>query len=129
MNGFGSSRKFARIQNFSLAPWARDLQLTHAIPVTLRNIQGEATMARQSKSALPPSREDAQWTVPLVLPDVATQPHPLGHAPEPSSAENAPEAGDTQLQDVLPEIKKLAQKVGGLKKLARLVETLDEMDK
>jgi len=86
-------------------------------------------MARKSKSAVQPSNPDVQWTVPPVLPDVATQPHPTGHAAEPGPADNVAEAGETQLQDVLPEIKQLAQKVGGLKKLARIVATLDEMDK
>jgi hypothetical protein len=62
-----------------------------------------------------------------VLPDVATHAHPTGHASEPNSAENAPEAGETQLQDVLPEINQLAQRVGGLKKLAKIVETLEAM--
>lgn len=86
-------------------------------------------MARKSKSVVQPSNTVAQWTVPPVQPDVATHPHPVGHAPDPPSADNVPEAGETQLQDVLPELKQLAQKVGGFKKLIRLVETLDEMDK
>jgi hypothetical protein len=35
-------------------------------------------------------------------------------------------AGSNALQDLLPQIKELADKVGGLKQLARIVETLSE---
>ena len=31
------------------------------------------------------------------------------------------------LQDILPEIKQMAQKVGGLKKLVEIVQTLDQI--
>ncbi|MBV9125302.1 MAG: hypothetical protein JO112_18245 [Planctomycetes bacterium] len=34
--------------------------------------------------------------------------------------------GQCNLQDILPEIKDLAQRVGGLKRLAELVETLQQ---
>jgi hypothetical protein len=129
MNARDSSRKFAPVKILSPARRAHDLLLLSICFATFHKMKGRPTMARKSKSAVPPSNTVAQWTVPPVLPDVATQPHPLGHAPEPPSAENVPEAGETQLQDVLPEIQQLAQKVGGLKKLARIVQTLDEMDK
>jgi hypothetical protein len=64
----------------------------------------------------PDERIDAQ-----VLPDIATQAHPS------VPAEPAVGAGDHQLQNVLPEIKELAQKVGGYKKLSELVNTLEAM--
>jgi hypothetical protein len=61
-------------------------------------------------------RIDAQ-----VLPDIATQAHPSVPA-EPEVG-----GGDNQLQNVLPELKELAQKVGGYKKLSELVNTLEAM--
>jgi hypothetical protein len=52
---------------------------------------------------------------------------------EPRSAEelrNAPglEPADPEhrLQDILPQIKEIAQKVGGLRKLAEIIQTLDQ---
>jgi hypothetical protein len=56
-----------------------------------------------------------------VLPDVATQAHPS------VPAQPAVGAGEHQLQNVLPELKELAQKVGGYKKLSELAHALDEM--
>lgn len=64
---------------------------------------------------------------PLEQPDVATQPHPTGAGAGQTS--NDPEAGASQLQDVLPEINQVAQKVGGFKKLAEIADTLDEVNK
>jgi hypothetical protein len=86
-------------------------------------------MAHKPNPPAQPSNMVAQWEVPPVLPDVATEPHPTGHAPDLSSGEPSSEAGETQLQDVLPEIKRLAQKVGGFRKLAKILDTLEEMDK
>jgi hypothetical protein len=60
---------------------------------------------------------------PVVLPDVATEPHPA------ADAASAPEDDKTRLQDVLPEIQQIAQKVGGFKKLSEIAETLEEMGK
>ena len=60
---------------------------------------------------------------PVVVPDVAPQPHPV------ASVEPAPvkaEGGDGRLQDVLPQINEVAQKVGGFKKLADIAETLGD---
>jgi hypothetical protein len=50
---------------------------------------------------------------------------PAPAAPPPAGA-NEPEAGPTRLQEVLPEVKDLAGKVGGLEKLSDIVETLKE---
>ncbi len=63
---------------------------------------------------------------PTVIPDVATQPHPT---PGILFDDNTPEAGDTKLQDLLPEINELAQKVGGYKKLSEIIATLAKMGK
>ena len=63
------------------------------------------------------------------------QPTSVGEAPavhvmEVTPAQKPPPSGPTpepaphNLQDVLPEISKLAQRVGGLDKLAELVQTL-----
>ena len=43
--------------------------------------------------------------------------------------DNSSEAGDTKLQDILPEITEVAQKVGGFKKLSELAATLAKMGK
>jgi hypothetical protein len=48
---------------------------------------------------------------------------------EPNVGDNTPEAGDKMLQNVLPEITEVAQKVGGFKKLSELADMLDEMGK
>jgi hypothetical protein len=74
-------------------------------------------MARESKAEPEPQ-------APAVLPDVAAQPHPQGHAQLPAG-----EAGEGHLQSVLPEISEVAQKVGGYKKLAEIADTLDGMGK
>jgi hypothetical protein len=58
-----------------------------------------------------------------VLPDIATQAHPS------VPAEPAVGAGENPLQNVLPELKELAQKVGGYRRLSELANALDEMDK
>lgn len=57
---------------------------------------------------------------PTVLPDVATEPHPT-HSSGPAETG----AGDHVLQDALPEITKVARKVGGFKRLAEIAEQLD----
>ena len=49
---------------------------------------------------------------------------PPGVTPPPRASE--PEAGPTRLQEVLPEVKDLAGKIGGLKKLSAIIETLKE---
>ena len=75
--------------------------------------------------------QNSQATVdPVVLPDVATgrpffsvEPIP----PKPDVGDNSSEAGETKLQDLLPEINELAQKVGGFKKLSEIADTLDKM--
>jgi hypothetical protein len=53
---------------------------------------------------------------------------------EPPSPEQLRRAGGVEpadpehrLQDILPQIKDFAQKVGGLKKLAEIVQTLDQV--
>lgn len=73
-------------------------------------------MAQQLKN--PPALADP--IEPAVLPDVTTSPHPPAHATPPS--QGAPEG---RLQEVLPEIKDLAQKVGGFNNLAEIAKQLD----
>jgi hypothetical protein len=51
---------------------------------------------------------------------------PSGVARRQSAGANEPETGPTQLQEVLPEIRELAGKVGGLEKLSDIVEMLKE---
>jgi hypothetical protein len=75
------------------------------------------------------THEASTPTVPPVeVPDVATQAHPSAIV-ESDSDVNSSEAGQTKLQDVLPDINDLAKKVGGFKKLARIANDLDEKDK
>jgi hypothetical protein len=78
----------------------------------------QATQVQSKPAAFDDQRIDAQ-----VLPDIATQAHPS------VPAQPAVGAGDNALQNVLPEIKELAQKVGGYRKLAELANALDEMEK
>jgi hypothetical protein len=65
---------------------------------------------------------------PVEVPDVATQAHPAAVV-DADFKGNSSEAGQTKLQDVLPEINDLAKKVGGFKKLAKIANDLDEMNK
>jgi hypothetical protein len=53
---------------------------------------------------------------------------PSAHT-SPLADANEPEAGPTRLQEVLPEIKDLAGKVGGLEQLSDIVETLKQTKK
>jgi hypothetical protein len=54
---------------------------------------------------------------------------PVAHALEGvAGAEQASASDPNRLQEVLPEIKDLAQKVGGMKKLAEIAETLEEVE-
>jgi hypothetical protein len=64
----------------------------------------------------------------VILSFVATQCHPLAHA-EPNIGDNSSEAGERKLQDVLPAINEVAQKVGGFKKLSEIVDLLHDMGK
>ncbi len=70
-------------------------------------------------------KPQTQPTDPVVVPDVATEPHPVGH-PGPQPGTNGPGGGEGQLQNVLPEISEVAQKVGGYKKLAEIADNLDQ---
>jgi hypothetical protein len=78
-----------------------------------------------------PARPEADQARPVaspVRPDVAAQPRPAGHA-EPPLSGNSTEGGEGRLQDVLPGISEMAQKVGGYKHLAEIADTLDKMGK
>jgi hypothetical protein len=57
------------------------------------------------------------------LPDVVAEPYPTPHALAPEAG-----AGKTALQDVMPEMKELAEKVGGYKNLADLAYLAEQMD-
>jgi outer membrane murein-binding lipoprotein Lpp len=56
---------------------------------------------------------------------ITAPPAATASAPLPAGA-NQPEAGPTRLQEVLPEVKELAGKVGGLEQLSEIVQTLKE---
>jgi hypothetical protein len=73
-------------------------------------------MVQQTKN--PPALADP--IQPAVLPDVTTYPHPPARATPPSQR-----PGGGRLQEVLPEIKELAQKVGGFNNLAEIAKQLD----
>ncbi len=64
--------------------------------------------------------------------DVAPAPVPAAHAqpidPVAETLQGGGPADPGRLQEVLPEIKDLAQKVGGMKNLAEIAETLDRAD-
>ena len=60
---------------------------------------------------------------PTVLPDVATEPHPTAQTGEPLPTDTG--AGDSVLEDALPEITEAARKVGGFKRLAEIAAQLD----
>jgi hypothetical protein len=64
----------------------------------------------------------------VILSFVAIQRHPLAPA-EPNMGDNSSEAGERKLQDVLPAINEVAQKVGGFKKLSEIADLLDDMGK
>jgi hypothetical protein len=58
---------------------------------------------------------------PVIVPDVATEPHPTVHVPPLPS-----DAGEkARLPEVPPEVLEAARKVGGFKKLAELALQLD----
>jgi hypothetical protein len=65
---------------------------------------------------------------PVILSYVSTQGHPPAPA-EPKIEDTSSEAGKQKLQDVLPTINEVAQKVGGFKKLSEIVDMLDDMGK
>jgi hypothetical protein len=65
---------------------------------------------------------------PVILSHVATQGHP-SVPDEPNMGDNSSEAGERKLQDVLPAINEVAQKVGGFKKLSEIADLLDDMRK
>lgn len=71
----------------------------------------------------PRADQDRPAVDPVVLPDVATQPHPAPHLQPPTAGD--PEAGDGALQEVLPEVSAAARKVGGFKRLAEIAGELD----
>lgn len=67
---------------------------------------------------------DAPCVQPAMLPDVATEPHPVPHYFSPSAGVAAG-VGDGVLGDALPAIKDAANKVGGFKRLAEIAAQLD----
>ena len=63
---------------------------------------------------------------PVVLPDVATEPHPRTHSAATSG--NVPDVGPDLLQGILPEIHEVARKVGGFKRLSEIASQLDRSE-
>jgi hypothetical protein len=61
---------------------------------------------------------------PVMVPDVATHPHPSVHTP-PLPGQPASPGEKGRLQEVLPEVLEVVRKVGGFKKLAELALQLD----
>jgi hypothetical protein len=72
--------------------------------------KGRGATGGQHSSQVQPQAGHAQPVDPAVLPA--------------ATGGSAPQAGPTQLQEVLPAIKDLAEKVGGLDHLSDIVETL-----
>jgi hypothetical protein len=67
------------------------------------------------------STDQSELVDPVVVPDVATGPHPSAHAIPPDSG-----AGEGLLQEALPEIKEAAKKVGGFKNLSDIADQLQQ---
>lgn len=67
------------------------------------------------------ANSEANRVEPVMLPDVATEPHPTAHPSLPAEAG----AGNGELQDALPEITAAARKVGGFKRLSEIASQLD----
>jgi len=80
-------------------------------------------MARQAPTPAQTRAAHGHRVEPLAVPDIATQPHPAGE-PAPHTTAEPP---DQRLEDLLPEVKALAQKLGGYKKLSEIAEQLDHM--
>ncbi|HWG42874.1 MAG TPA: hypothetical protein VN688_08825 [Gemmataceae bacterium] len=76
-------------------------------------------MDKQANRAVPTPPID-----PVMLPDVATEPHPSTQAVPPEQG-----VGQGLLQATLPEIQELAKKVGGFKNLSDIAEQLDQASK
>ena len=83
-------------------------------------------MTRTAKTQAQAAVAHPQPVDPVILSYVATQRHPSAPA-EPNIGDNSSEAGEQKLQDVLPAINEVAQKVGGFKKLSEIADTLDGM--
>jgi hypothetical protein len=66
---------------------------------------------------------DKQSDDPAMLPDVATEPHPVS-----PPAASVPAAGENVLQEALPEVSEAARKVGGYKKLAEIAKQLGDAE-
>ncbi len=62
---------------------------------------------------------------PVVLPDVATAPHPTTPATGQAPAD-VPKAGEGVLEEALPAVSEAARKVGGFKKLSEIAGQLGE---
>ncbi len=60
---------------------------------------------------------------PMVMPDVATGPHPTTTAAGPVAGD-VPKAGAGVLEEALPDISEAARKVGGYKNLAEIAKQM-----
>jgi hypothetical protein len=80
----------------------------------------ETVMKKQAKDRTNPA---ATPTEPVVLPDVATTPHPTA-----ATHQDAPAARQGVLEEALPEITAAARKVGGFKKLAEIASQLEDQE-
>ena len=85
-------------------------------------------MTRTTKDQVQAAVAHPQPVDPVIRSYVATQGHPPAPA-GPNMVDNSSEAGERKLQDVLPAINEVAQKVGGFKKLSEIADLLDDMGK
>jgi hypothetical protein len=77
-------------------------------------------MAASTEKRISPKANSVAMVIPQIVPDVATAPHPTAQG-----LAETPVAGPGLLQEILPEINALAQKVGGFKRLAEIAAELD----
>jgi hypothetical protein len=76
-------------------------------------------MARSKRQKPQPEVSTIAPPAPVVYPDVSPRAHSTGSV-APQNGPSVGPAGPDQLQNVLPEINEIAQKVGGFKKLAEI---------
>jgi hypothetical protein len=89
------------------------------MPFTLVHSE-DIAMAEQEEKRAGPTANPAEQ----VLPDVATEPHPTPHAPQPLPGDT-PQVGEGQLEEALPAITEAARKVGGFRRLSEIAGELD----
>jgi len=80
-------------------------------------------MDKPSDGRVGPEAVRAEPAIPVLPPDVVTEPHPVSHPRgDPAGA------GQGVLQEALPEIAEVARKVGGFKRLAEIAGQLSQAE-